>query len=76
MGKRTFEDPTIAAFIQTVNPDIRITPHRREDGKVVFDAEGDGIDEALEALYKNAVVSAIDFIKNLKSFRASIFTLK
>ncbi len=76
MEKRTFEDPAIVAFLQTYRDNINIAPRRREDGMVVFDVSGPRIEKALDVLYSNIPVPILDYIKNYKSLRSCIFSLK
>lgn len=76
MEKKTFTDPTIPAAFVALKKSFQITPHRNLSGKVEFRIEGDGIDEALEEVYRNSSVGCLDFISALKNFRSSIFVLK
>ncbi|OGW37448.1 MAG: hypothetical protein A2Y97_00050 [Nitrospirae bacterium RBG_13_39_12] len=74
MGKHTFEDTSIVAFLSLKN--YKVTPQRTYDGKVVFIVEGKDINRALQELYGNSQVGVLDFIKTLKALRSSIFALK
>lgn len=78
MEKRIFSDPIIPAFFAASQKPFKITPRRNQGGQqmVEFLVEGSGIDEALNELYRNELVGALDFIKALKALRSSIFALK
>ncbi|MGO9138357.1 MAG: hypothetical protein ACLP9S_18585 [Syntrophales bacterium] len=67
------EDVTLAAFLQQRGRSI--TPRRKPNGRVVFEARGD-ITADIQALYSNQQVGILDFIRILKSLRSSIFALK
>ena len=74
MDKQTFEDASVVSFLALNN--FKVTPHRTPEGKVVFIVEGRNIGQALQELYQNAPVGALDFIKTMKAMRSSIFALK
>jgi hypothetical protein len=75
--KRIFSDPSLPAGFEALKESFIIIPHKNPTtGDVEFQVEGEGIDEALEKIYKNSPVGVLDFIKALKSFRSSIFALK
>jgi hypothetical protein len=74
MEKQTFEDSSIASFLSLKN--FKVSPQRTPEGKVVFVVEGRNIGQALQELYQNAPVGALDFIKTMKAMRSSIFALK
>lgn len=77
MEKRIFSDPSIPAFFSAKSKPFKIIPQRNEKtGQVEFLVEGSGIDEALDQLYANESIGALDFIKALKALRSSIFALK
>jgi hypothetical protein len=77
LEQRIFSDPSIPAYFQASNKKFRIVPQRNiTTGKVEFLVEGDTIDKAIDELYQNASVGALDFIRNLKGLRSSIFALK
>lgn len=76
MEKRIFSDPTIPSYFVASNKPFKIIPQRNTNGQVEFSVEGQGIDQALDELYSNSPVGALDYIKALKSFRSSIFALK
>ena len=77
MEQRVFSDPSIPAYFQAANKNFRIVPQRNiTTGQVEFLVEGDTIDKALDELYQNASVGVLDFIRNLKGLRSSIFALK
>lgn len=76
MEKRIYSDVSIPAYLQTIQKPFTITPELGTDGIVRFIVEGNGIDDALKELFANASVPALDYIKNLKSLRSSIFVLK
>jgi hypothetical protein len=82
MEIRTYEDPTLPAGLimvsrldSNIGP-IIVLPRKLLTGKVVFDAKGEHLDEAVEKLYQNFPVGWLDFVKELKSLRGSIFALK
>lgn len=74
MERQTFEDASIVAFLSLKN--FKITPQKTDNGKVVFIVEGKNINQALQDLYSNEKVGALDFIKTMKALRSSIFALK
>jgi hypothetical protein len=77
LEKRIFSDPSIPAYFQASNKNFRIVPQRNTNtGQVEFLVEGETIDKALDELYQNAPVGVLDFIRNLKGLRSSIFALK
>jgi hypothetical protein len=76
METRVFSDPTIPAFFISANKPYKVIPHKCPTGQVEFRVEGSDIDGALEELYSNASVGALDFIRALKGLRSSIFALK
>lgn len=76
MEKRTFSDPVIPATFRATHKPFKITPQKNIRGDVDFLVEGEGIDGALDELYSNVSVGVLDFIKELKSLRSSIFALK
>ena len=76
MEQRTFSDVTFPAYFDASGKSFTITPQRNESGIVEFVVQGDGIDAALNELYSNASVGALDFVRALKVFRSSIFALK
>ena len=76
MEKRIFSDPTIPAYFQASNKPLKVTPQRNKNGQVEFLVEGEDIDNALGELYQNTSIGVLDFIRNLKGLRSSIFALK
>lgn len=76
MEQRIFSDPTIPAYFQAANKPYKVIPQRSSNGQVEFLVEGKGIDKALDELYANAPIGALDFIRCLKGLRSSIFALK
>lgn len=72
--KYTFEDASIVAFLSLKN--FKISPQKADNGKVIFLVEGTNINSALNELYGNAQIGALDYIKALKGLRSSIFALK
>lgn len=76
MEQRIFSDPSIPAYFQASNKPFKVIPRRSLNGQVEFSVEGQGIDQALDELYSNSPVGALDYIKALKSLRSSIFALK
>lgn len=76
MEQRIFSDPSIPAFFQASQKPFKVIPQRASNGQVEFSVEGDDIDGALDELYANASVGALDFIRCLKGLRSSIFALK
>lgn len=76
MEQRTFSDASIVAYLQASNKTFKVIPQRTSNGQVEFFVEGQGIDQALDDLYGNALVGALDFIRCLKGLRSSIFALK
>jgi len=76
MEQRIFSDPSIPAYFQASNKPFNVTPRRNINGQVEFSVEGQGIDKAIDELYSNTPVGALDFIRCLKGLRSSIFALK
>lgn len=77
MERRIFEDPIQPAFFEAAKYSFQIIPQNNPiSNRVEFVVIGKDIDGALQELYANKSVGALDFIKALKSFRASIFALK
>ena len=76
METRIFSDPTIPSYFVASNKPFKVIPQRNDNGQVEFAVEGQGIDKALDELFKNAPVGVLDYIKALKGFRSSIFALK
>lgn len=68
MEKRIFSDPSIPGFFEASKKPFKITPQRASSGQVEFLVEGAGIDCALDELYANAQVGALDFLKALKYY--------
>ena len=76
-GNTIYQDPNPPAFFKAVNKPFQIIPQKDPDtGRVEFLVSGEGIDGALQELYTNAPVGVLDFIKELRSLRSSIFALK
>ena len=76
---RIFSDPTIPSFFEADKRPFQMHAQKNlRSGQVEFSVCGRGveIDAALNDLYANKPVGALDFIKALKSFRSSIFALK
>lgn len=76
MEQRIFSDPTIPAFFQAANKPFKVIPQKNINGQVEFLVEGQEIDNALDELYSNIPVGALNFIRCLKGLRSSIFALK
>lgn len=77
METRVYQSPEPPAYFQAAKKPFQIIPQRNpESGRVEFLVIGDGVDLALSELYANASVGVLDFIKELKSLRSSIFALK
>jgi hypothetical protein len=78
MEQRIFSDPTIPAGFKALKKPFEISPQRNIDNLqlIEFLVEGENIDEALLEIYSNVPVGILDFIKELKFFRSSIFALK
>lgn len=77
MEQRIFSDPVIPATFRATRKPFKITPQKNTDtGQIEFLVEGKDIDSALQELYSNVSVGVLDFIKELKSLRSSIFALK
>lgn len=76
MEQRIFSDPVIPATFKATCKPFKITPQKNSKGDIEFLVEGEGIDKALHELYENVPVGVLDFIKELKSLRSSIFALK
>lgn len=77
MEQRTFDDPTIPAFLKATGKPFTITPQKNNTtGRVEFLVTGGCIDDALEELYSNAQIGSLDLIRELKSLRSAIFTLR
>ncbi|OPX93534.1 MAG: hypothetical protein A4E59_02607 [Syntrophorhabdus sp. PtaB.Bin027] len=74
MDKMVLDDASVVAFLSLKK--LKITPQLKPDGKVNFLVEGDNITEALQELYGNVSVGALDYIKAFKGFRSSIFAMK
>lgn len=76
--ERIFSDPTIPAYIKASKKTIRVLPHKDSTGTVVFVVEGDKelIEEAISEFYRNALIGVLDFIKELKELRSSIYVLR
>lgn len=74
---RVYQDPNPPAYFKATNKPFQIIPQKDpETGRVEFLVIGEGIDGALQELYANTPVGVLDFIKELKSLRSSIFALK
>ncbi len=79
MERREFTDSTIPSFFIAANRPITVLPKKVPESKlVVFIAEAEEgvIDKALEDLYANYRVPALDLIKALKTLRSMIYALK
>lgn len=76
MEKRIFSDPSIPAYFQASYKPFKVIPQRNINGQVEFSVEGQEIDKALDELYSNTPVGALDFIRCLKGLRSAIFALK
>jgi hypothetical protein len=74
--QRTFEDPVIPAGLKCIDPLIEVRARKLPTGRIGFDVSGNNLDELLQRLFSNASVGWIDFVKELKSLRGSIFALK
>lgn len=74
--QRIFTEPYTPAGFEALKKPFSITPQRNETGMVEFQVEGEGIDEALDEIYRNTPVGVLDYIKSLKGLRSSIFALK
>lgn len=77
METRIIESPEPPAYFKASQKPFQVIPQRNPDsGRVEFLIIGEGIDLALQELYANEPVGVLDFIKELKSLRSSIFALK
>lgn len=77
-GKETriFEDVIIPGFLKVHCKRFEIIPMKNNRGKVVFMVRGEDIDSALQEMYSNAKIGCMDFIKEIKGLKSSIFALK
>lgn len=78
MEQKIFNNPEIPAFIKASQKTIKVVPHRNVTGTVVFIVEGDKkiIEEAITEFYGNASIGILDFIKEFKELRSSIYVLR
>jgi len=77
METRVYQSPEQPAYFQAAKKPFQIIPQNNPlTNRVEFLVIGDGIDNALQELYANTPVGVLDFIKELKSLRSSIFALK
>ena len=77
METRIFQSPEPPAFFQAKKKPFQVISQRNsESGRVEFLVIGEGIDAALQEMYTNEPVGVLDFIKELKGLRSSIFALK
>lgn len=77
METRVFQSPEQPAYFQAAKKAFQIIPQKNpETGRVEFLVIGEGIDLAIQELYANTPVGVLDFIKELKGLRSSIFALK
>lgn len=74
MDMMTFEDTTIVTFLALKK--FKVTPQKTPSGKVQFIVQGENINGAIDELYSNSPVGALDYIKTFKALRSSIFALK
>lgn len=75
-GQRMFEDPVIPAGLKSLDPLIEVRARKLPTGRIGFDVSGENLDELLQKLFSNTPVGWLDFVKELKSLRGSIFALK
>lgn len=73
MEQQTLEDTSLVAYLALRGHLFK--PIKREDGRIVFEIQGDYIDD-LQGLYSNPSVPILDYIKWIKTVRGSIFSLK
>jgi hypothetical protein len=77
METRVYQSPEQPAYyLAAKKPFQVISQNNPLTNRVEFLVIGEGIDLALQEMYSNASVGIIDFIKELKSLRSSIFALK
>lgn len=74
MDRKEVEDSILAGIIGTF-PGITVTPKRDLSGRVVFLVSGD-VDTAIEAVYRNEPIGALQALQGIKSARQAIFSLK
>jgi hypothetical protein len=72
--RKELEDSILAGIIATFK-NIKVNPKRDFSGRVVFLVSGD-VDEAIEAVYANRPVGALDVLRSIKGMRQAIFSLK
>jgi hypothetical protein len=65
----------VAAALADSDLKIKVVPFSDESGKVWFEISGDH-ERALQAIYENRLIGALDTLKAIKSLRQAIFTLK
>lgn len=77
MERREYEDAFIPAFFRATQQPFKITPVKNLENRVIFIVEGKGIeiDEALNELYQNAPVPALDCWQACKYDPPSAFNL-
>jgi hypothetical protein len=67
------EDATIVAYLAIRG--YHFKPVKRNDGRIVFEILGD-ISKPLDELYTDPPIPALSFIKELKSVRSSIYSMR
>ena len=77
MEKRVFSDPTIPAFFVASKKSFSITPQPNpSSGQIEFLVSGQNIDSAVQELYQNVRIGALDLIVAIKMMRNSIYALR
>jgi hypothetical protein len=73
--ERIIEDSILAGILETFPEIIGVIPEKPPNGRVQYRITGD-VEAALDKIYKNQPIGALDALKAIKSARQAIFSLK
>ena len=73
--EQIIEDAILAGILETFSEITDVLPQKPPNGRVQFRIIGD-VKSALDKIYQNHPIGALDVLKAIKSARQAIFSLK